>query len=169
MSSTERWITLFSTELERRDLSDDRIREEVSTVRSHLREDHEDPDVAFGDPVAYAARLAAASDDATPSRSTLLALFAAIAFFIVFVLSTVQWIEGDPSASPWSIVGGIALLVSVATLSASLSRRAIESALRDSLTQESAASWKLSSTLLLLVPWTFIGFAGIVLAIAALT
>lgn len=61
MSTTERWIALFSTELERRDISDDRIREEVATVRSHLHEGSEDPDATFGDPVAYAASLAAAA------------------------------------------------------------------------------------------------------------
>lgn len=169
MSTTERWIALFSTELERRDISDDRIREEVDTVRSHLHDGSEDPDATFGDPVAYAASLAAAADEDTPSRSTVLALFSAIAFFIVFVISTVRWVDGDPSASPWSIVGGLALLLSVTALSVSLTRRAIESALRDNLNQRSAARWKLSSTLLLLLPWMFIGFASLIVAIASLT
>lgn len=169
MNSTEDWIALFSTELERRDISDDRIREEVDTVRSHLHEGSEGPDAAFGDPVAYAASLAIDADDDTPPRSVVLALFSAIAFFIVFVISAVRWIDGDSSTSIWAIVGGLALLASVAALSVSLTRRAIESALRDSLNQRSAASWKMSATLVLLFPWFFIGFAGLILAIAALT
>lgn len=168
MSTTERWVALFSTELERRDISDDRIREEVDVVRSHLHEGSEDPDATFGDPVAYAASLAATADEDTPTQSTLLALFSAIAFFIVFVLSTIRWIEGDLAASPWSIVSGLALLASVAALSVSLTRRAIEAALRDDLNQRNAVGWKLSSTLLLLLPWTFFGFAGLVVAVAAL-
>lgn len=168
MNTNERWIALFSTELERRDVSDGRIRDEVDTVRVHLRDGDDDAQDAFGDPVAYAATLASPRSDDVPSRTLVLALFASIAMFIVFVIASVRWIDGDASASPWSIVGGVGLIIAVVTLSVSLTRRAVAAALRDVLDQRSDAQWSRASTLLLLVPWTFIGFAGLVLALAAL-
>lgn len=168
MNTNERWIALFSTELERRDVSDERIRDEVDTVRVHLRDGDDDAQDAFGDPLAYAATLADPGSDDVPSRTIILSLFPAIAMFIVFVIASVRWIDGDASASPWSIVGGAGLIVAVVTLSVSLARRAIAAALRDVLDQRSDAQWSRASTLLLLVPWTFVGFAGLILTLAAL-
>ena len=169
MTTNERWISLFSTELERRDVPDERIREEVETVRVHLRDGDDDAaEDAFGDPVAYAATLASPGSEDLPSRTTILSLFAAIATFIVFVIASVRWIDGDASASPWSIVGGVGLLIALVTLSVSLTRRAIAAALRDELDLHTEAHWARASTLLLLLPWTFVGFAGLIPALAAL-
>lgn len=167
MTTTERWIALFSTELERRDVPDERIREEVATVRAHVEEGSDDIDAAFGDPIVYAGVLAGASDDDTPSRGTVLSLFIAIALFIVFAISVVRWLDGDDGNAPWAILSGAGLLAAVAALSVSLTRRAVSTALRDALSRRTEAQWRLSATVLLLVPWTFIAFAALVVAVAA--
>lgn len=73
-----------------------------------------------------------------------------------------------PNQRPWAIARGAGLLISVAALSTSLTRRAVSEALRESLTQSSDTQWRVSSLVLLIVPWTFIGFAALVVAIAAL-
>lgn len=168
MNTTDGWIDEFSAELSKRDVSESRIRDEVDAVRARVRDAGGDAESAFGDPVVYAAALAAPADEGTPDRSTVLVLFVAIASFIVFTLTSVRWVNGDVSNAPWAIVGGGFLLFSAAALSISLSRRAVETALRDTLTRKTAAQWRLSSALILLLPWAFIGFSGIVIAIAGL-
>lgn len=168
MNTTDRWMDESSAELNKRDVSEGRIRDEVDTVRAHLRDAGGDAESAFGDPVVYAAGLAAPAEGGTPDRSTVLVLFVAIASFIVFTLTAVRWVNGDASNAPWAIAGGGSLLFSVAALSISLSRRAVEAALRDTLTRKTAEQWRLSSALVLLLPWAFIGFSGIVIAVAAL-
>lgn len=168
MNTTERWIAHFSAELERRDVSDDRIRDEVDTVRHHLRDGGDDPFQAFGDPLAYAATLADPVEDPTPSSGTVIALFGAIAAFIVLVVGSVRWIDGDEGSAAWAIAGGVAFITALAALSIALTRRAIAAALRDRLDRTTDSQWSLSATLLLLAPWTFVGFAGLVLALAAI-
>lgn len=165
--ATDQWIVRFTRELESRELSG-RIRDEVANVREHIRDAGGDADDAFGDPVAYAATLASPMDHDTPSRSAVLALFASIGFFILFSISAVAWVRGDLTNAPWAIARGAGLLISVAALSTSRTRRAVSEALRESLTQSSDTQWRVSSLVLLIVPWTFIGFAALVVAIAAL-
>ena len=168
MNTTDRWIAQFRTELDKRQVPDERIRDEIDTVREHIREAGGDADTAFGDPVAYAATLAEPADDDTPGSFPVLVLLAVITFFILFTLTGVGWIDGDASRAPWAISSGSALLVSAAAMSITLFQRTVSAALRDSFTRQTDVQWRLASAVLLLLPWTFIGFAGLVLAIAAL-
>ncbi len=166
--TTDRWIADFTAELDRRGTPTDRIRDEVRAVSAHVSDAGLDADRVFGDPVAYAATLESAETEDTPSPPTVLALFACIAFFIVFVISAVQWVRGADAAAAWAVPFGAALLASSATLSVILSRRAAAAALRDSLDRGSVRAWSAGSTALALLPWGFVVFAAAVVALAAL-
>lgn len=168
MTTRDRWIDDFSTELQRREVPDDRIQAEVETVLAHVHEAGGDAERSFGDPVAYAATLAPPASDDTPPQSTVLTLFAVIALFVVYAITVVRWVQGDPDSAVWAVVSGLGLLVAVAALSISLTRRALSAALRDGLNRTTDAQWRASSVLVLLVPWVVIAFAGLVPAVAAL-
>lgn len=168
MNTSDRWIERFRAELEDRELPPDRIDDEVKTVVSHLSDADVDADSAFGDPMSYAASLAEPSYGSTPSPQTTMTIFAIIALFVVFTISGVRWVDGDAGSASWAAGTGAALLVAVAALSVTLSRRAVASALRDRLSLRSESEWRITSTLLLLVPWVIIGFAALVISIAAI-
>jgi|GEM_PF-6609798 len=167
MTTSDQWIDRFRTELEERDVPRDRVTDEVNTIVSHLSEAGVDADTAFGDPISYAATLAEPSDDGTPTPQSSMTLLAIIALFVVFAISGVRWADGDLASAPWATASGAALLVAVATLSVMFSRRAAASALRDHLSLRTEAQWRTSSTLLLLVPWSIIGFAALIVTVAA--
>lgn len=168
MNATDQWITRFTAELEQRDVPETRIRDEVDTVRDHVRTSGADARASFGDPVAYAGTLADPADEDTPSQSTLLAVLVPAVLFIVFVLTGVRWVGGDTGSALWAVTSGAAFVVSLAVLSVALTRRAIAAALRDHLSASTDAQWRVASTLLPLIPWAFVGFAGLILATAAL-
>ncbi|MFJ6418685.1 hypothetical protein [Paeniglutamicibacter sp. NPDC091659] len=168
MNTTDRWIVEFRTELEKRQVPNHRIDDEVDTVREHIREAGDDADAAFGDPVAYAATLADPADDDAPGGFPILVLLAVIAFFILFTITGTGWVSGDTGMATWAILSGSALLISAAAMSISLFQRAVSAALRDNLTRQTNAQWRLASAVLLLLPWTFIGFAGLILSVTAL-
>lgn len=168
MTTTERWITEFSAELERRGVEPTRIKRESAAVREHVHESRHAAVDCFGDPVAYAASIAPPADDDTPSATILIALFASIALFIVFSLAAVRWVDGDASAAAWAIPAGAGLLAAVASLSVSISRRAVATALRDAVDGATDRAWRAGSILLFTLPWAFIAFAAAVTVLAAL-
>ena len=169
MTADERWVVDFSAELERREVSPERIRVEIDSVKDFIEESNGSAEDTFGDPGSYAANLAPDSTSGTPGGSTVLALLATIATFIVFTISSVRWITGgDSGTALWSVVGGFAFIASNATLSILLARNVVASALRDDFTKTADVLFRSASTLVLLVPWLFIVFAGVIVSITAL-
>jgi len=167
MDTTDRWIDEFGTELDRRHMAPDRIEEAVDTVRQHVREAGGDAGTAFGDPVVYAAAIAD-PDDGSPAGAPALIVLALIATFVLVALSGSAWIGGSADMAPAAIASGAGLLVAAAALSVSLSRQAVAEALRERLSRDADRRWRVASSVLLLMPWTIVGFAALVLVISAL-
>ena len=169
MTADERWKDRFAAELERRDISTERIREEIDAVEDFIQESDASAEDMFGDPGQYAAKLAPDSGSGTPSSATVLTLLATMALFTVFTLSALQWINGgDTDTALWAVASGFAFLTTTATLSVLLARSVVASALRDQFTQKSDVQLRAAATLMLLMPWLFVVFAGIVISAVAL-
>lgn len=169
MTADERWKDRFAAELERRDISTERIREEIDAVEDFIQESDASAEDMFGDPGQYAAKLAPDSESGTPSSATGLTLLATMALFTVFTLSALQWINGgDTDTALWAVASGFAFLTTTAMLSVLLARSVVASALRDQFTQKSDVQLRAAATLMLLMPWLFVVFAGIVISAVAL-
>lgn len=83
-------------------------------------------------------------------------------------MSAVRWIgHGNAGTMLWAVVSGFAFVITTAVLSVLLARGVVAAAFRDQFTEKADVQLRTAGTVMLMTPWLFVVFAGVVISVAA--